>query len=137
LIEFQLITSALDLSLYHQTNTSISFLCRQELNSRSFIQPSETLTVKLRDGNGRGGFEGWGLRPRPAWFCLTLSPPHPAYGKNFLSPSPPLGAPRSPAPPRNTLLLVNLLATILIVFNKTCFVNKNILEIKNKFIPSN
>ena len=42
-----------------------------------------------------------------------------------------------PAPSRKTLLLVNLPTTITIVFNKTCFVNKNILEITNKFIPSN
>ena len=42
-----------------------------------------------------------------------------------------------PHPTCKTLLLINLATTIAIVFNKTCFINKNILEIKNKFIPSN
>ena len=76
---------------------------------------------------GRGGSEGCGLHPCPA--------PH--DGENFLVPSPPLEAPRNPAPSRRTLLLVNLPTTITIVFNKTCFVNKNILKITNKFILSN
>ena len=26
---------------------------------------------------GRGGAEGWGLRPRSAWFCLAASSPSP------------------------------------------------------------
>ena len=43
---------------------------------------------------GQGEVEGWGLRPRPT--------PH--DGKNFLTPSPTLGALRSPAPSRKTLL---------------------------------
>ena len=34
-------------ALYHQTKTPISFWCRQELNPRSLIQPSETLPVEL------------------------------------------------------------------------------------------
>ena len=86
---------------------------------------------------GQGRFEGWGLRPRPAWFFLIH--PHLALhdGENFLTPSLPLGAPRRPTPPHKTLLLVNLPSTITIVFNKTCFVSKNILEITNKLIPSN
>ena len=33
--------------LYHQTKTPISFWCRCRLSSRSFIQLSETLPVKL------------------------------------------------------------------------------------------
>ena len=33
--------------LYYQTKTPISFWCRQELKSRSFIQPSEALPVEL------------------------------------------------------------------------------------------
>ena len=53
----------------------------------------------------------------------------------FLSHPHPLG-PRE-TPPRKTLLLVNLPTIITIVFNKTYFVSKNILEIKNKFILSN
>ena len=35
------------IALYHQTKTSINFWCRQELNPRSLIQPSETLPVEL------------------------------------------------------------------------------------------
>ena len=62
-----------------------------------------------------GGSEGWGLRPRPAWFCLTPFPP---------------------ASPCKILFLVNLPTTITTISNKTCFVNKNILEITNKLIPS-
>ena len=52
---------------------------------------------------GRGGAEGWGLRPHPTWFYLTPSPlrsapprpapprPAPPDRENFLIPSPPLG----------------------------------------------
>ena len=47
---------------------------------------------------GRCEFEGWGLCPRPASHD----------GENFLAPSPPLGAPQSPAPPRKILFFVNL-----------------------------
>ena len=77
----------------------------------------------------------------------SLSPPHmvlfypisalPHMMGKISCPFPPLGAPRSPAPPRKTLLLVNLLTSITITFNKTCFVSKNIFEITNKFIRSN
>ena len=35
------------IALYHQTKTPISFWCRQGLNPRSLIQPSETLPVEL------------------------------------------------------------------------------------------
>ena len=48
--------------------------------------------VMSRDGNeaGRGGVEGWGLHPRPAWYCLVPSPPRPAWwGKlSHLIPNP-------------------------------------------------
>ena len=44
---FNLWRSLLMIALYHQSKTSISFWCRQGLNPRSLIQPSETLTVKL------------------------------------------------------------------------------------------
>ena len=43
---------------------------------------------------GQGGAKGWALCPGPAWF--------------YLAPFPPLGAPRSPASSRKTLLFVNL-----------------------------
>ena len=58
---------------------------------------------------GQGGAKGWGFRLCPARFCLAPSLPHPAPHdkENFLIPSPPLGALRSPAPPCKTLLFVN------------------------------
>ena len=37
------------IALYHQTKTPISFWCRRGLNSRSLIQPSETLPVELTE----------------------------------------------------------------------------------------
>ena len=38
-----------DDSFYHHIKTPISFWCRQRLNPRSFIQPLETLPVKLSE----------------------------------------------------------------------------------------
>ena len=64
-----------------------------------------------------------GFSPYLAWLCLISSLP--------------LRVLRSLVTTRKTLLLVNLLKTIIIVINKICFANKNILEITNKFIPSN
>ena len=37
------------IALYYQTKTPISFLCRQGLNPRSLIQPSEILSVELTE----------------------------------------------------------------------------------------
>ena len=37
------------IAIYHQTKTPISFWYRRELNSRSLIQPSETLPVELTE----------------------------------------------------------------------------------------
>ena len=83
----------------------------------------------------------WRIRSLPSSRMVLsysiLALPRPAWRRKFSCPIPPLGALRRPAPPRKTLLLVNLPTTITIVFNKTYFVNKNILEITNKFIPSN
>ena len=84
----------------------------------------------------RGESEGWGLRPRPHGFVFPNPDPPCMMGKIFLLHSSPLG-PVKPFPIHKTLLLVNLPTTVTIIFNKTCFVNKNILEIKNKFILSN
>ena len=75
--------------------------------------------------------------PTPHGFVLPHPCPAPHDGENFLAPSSPFGAPHSPAFPRKTQLFVNLSTIITIFFSKTCFVNKNILEITNKFIPSN
>ena len=46
---FNLWCSLLMIALYHQTKTPISFWCRQGLNPRSLIQPSETLPVELTE----------------------------------------------------------------------------------------
>ena len=35
------------IAFYHQTKTPIGFWCRRGLNTRSLIQPSETLPVEL------------------------------------------------------------------------------------------
>ena len=44
---FQPIVFALDNALYHQTKTLIGFWFSWRLNSRSLIQPSETLSIEL------------------------------------------------------------------------------------------
>ena len=66
---------------------------------------------------GWGGSEGWVVVP-----ILHDK-------ENYLAPSPLFGALRK--------IFVNFPTTITIVFNKTYFVNKNLLEITNKFIPTN
>ena len=75
----------------------------------------------------------------PALHNFVLPYPHPILHdkENFLTPSSSLGAPRSPAPPRKTILFVNLPNNKYNFFNETYFINKNILEIKTKFIRSN
>ena len=47
-----------------------------ELENKMFpiIYGGDTLGMAM----GRGGAEGWGIRPRPTWFCLAPSPPRPA-----------------------------------------------------------
>ena len=48
ILKFHLIVSiSYDYAIYYQIKTPISFWCRQELNSRSFIQLSKTLLVEL------------------------------------------------------------------------------------------
>ena len=42
-------------TLYHQIKTPINFLCRRELNIRSLIQPSETLSIELTETH-KGNF---------------------------------------------------------------------------------
>ena len=75
--------------------------------------------------------------PTPHSFVLLHPRPILHDEENFLTAFLPLRAPQSPTAPHKTLLLVNLPIAITIFFNKTCFVNKNILEITNKFIPLN
>ena len=64
---------------------------------------------------GWGGAEGWDLRPRPAWFCLTPSSSRPHDRKNFLTSSLPLETPRSPVLSSKTLLLL-MCSTISTIF---------------------
>ena len=44
---FNLWSPLLMITIYHQTQTSISFWCKRGLNPKSLIQPSETLAVDL------------------------------------------------------------------------------------------
>ena len=67
------------------------------------------ICINIRDGN-RGKVEVF--VPAPHGFVLPHpcpAPPRPVPhdGENFLTPSLPLRAPQSPAPPRKTLLFVN------------------------------
>ena len=70
-------------------------------------------------------------------FVLPNLRPAPHERGKFLTPSPPFGALRSPAPSRKTLLFVNFSYNYSNFFNETYFINKNIFEITTKFIPSN
>ena len=73
--------------------------------------------------------EEWGLCPVLHGFIL----PHPQLAphdrENFIISSLSLRAPRSPTPPRKTLLLVNLLTTITIFFIKTFLLVKIYLKL--------
>ena len=57
---------------------------------------------------GRGGAERWGLHPASHGFVLPQPCPALHDVEYFLTPSPLIGAPRSPVLPRKTLLFVNL-----------------------------
>ena len=78
---------------------------------------------------GWGEAERWGLRPR-------LAPPH-MMGKNF----PPHPCSLGPHEILSHLIKLYFLLifpiTSTIFFKETYFINKNILEITTKFIPSN
>ena len=90
---------------------------------------------------GQGGVEGWDLRPAPAPHGFVFPHPHPTPrdGKNFIASFSPPEAPQSSAPPRKTQnsSFCWFAQSYYYFFNKTYFINKNILEITNKFIPSN
>ena len=85
---------------------------------------------------GRGGSKGWGFTPALHGFVLPHPRPAHMMEKIFFPHPHPLGSRKPPILFRKTLFLVNLTTTITIVFNKTCIVNKNILESTNKFISS-
>ena len=105
-----------------------------ESNETSKFQPH-----KYGSAMGLAGLKDGALCPVPVLYGFVLPHLHPTLhvGKSFLAPSLPLGALWSPAPSHKTLRLVDLSTTITNFFNKTHFINKNILEITNKFISSN
>ena len=111
----------------------VLYVLNRTKSPRRLVLASSLATESLGLGMamGWGGAEGWGLRPCPAWIFLAPSSPRlaPHDGENFLPPPHPLRPPRSPAPTRKTLFLVNFPYNYYIFSNKmTCFNNKNILE---------
>ena len=92
----------------------------------------------VSDGNGarRGRRMGSSSPPRMVLSCPILAPPR-MTGKTFPPHPRPLG-PRE-APPHSIKLyfLIICPTTSTIFFNETYFIDKNILEITTKFIPSN
>ena len=86
-----------------------------------------------RDGNGAGSKDGIFI-PAPHNVVLFHSRLVPHDGENFLTPFPPLGAPPHPVK-LYFLLICSTISTIF--FSETYFINKNILKIITKFIPSN
>ena len=91
------------------------------------------------------GWQWGGAGPKdrvsaPTLHSFVLPHPHPTLydGENFLAPFPPFRALRSPIPPHPVKLHFLLICPqLLLFFNKTYLINKNIFEITNKFIPSN
>ena len=83
--------------------------CVVENLSRVFLS-EQPLILLCRDDNGAWRGRRMRSSSRPLWFYLAPSPPRPAQhdGENFLTPSPPLEAPRNHAPPHKVLLFVNL-----------------------------
>ena len=73
--------------------------------------------------------------------CMILSCPIPApprmTGNTFSPHSRPLGPHEASPHPVKLYFLLICLTTSTIFFNETYFINKNILEITTKFIPSN
>ena len=72
-----------------------------ESNTRKSIKKKYYKRIGM--AMGRGGAEGWDLRPGPTWTFLAPSSPRPARRGKFLTPSPPLKALRRPVKPRPTL----------------------------------
>ena len=85
-------------------------------------------------GRGRAGLKDGVFVPSSCGFVLPHLFPTPHDRENFFTPSLPL---RAPPHPIKLYFLLICLTTSTIVFNETYFINKNILEITTKFIPSN
>ena len=114
--------------LYLWPNSWISKLLYDFFDCSTYITFFITITIPTRDGNGagRGGAKGWGIRPCPAWFCLAPSSSRLHDGENFLTPSPPLGGPWSPALPYPVKLYFLLICPT----TSTIFLMKHISLIK-------
>ena len=76
---------------------------------------------------GLGGAKGWDLCPHPYRMTRKIFLPHPR----------PLRPYEVPPLPEKLYLLLICPQLLHFFFNKTYFINKNILEITNKFISSN
>ena len=77
-----------------------------------------------RDGNGVGRVQRMGSTP-PPYKILSCPIPAPHDRDNFITPSPPLGAPRSPTLSHKTLLLL-----LICLITSTIFLMKPISLIK-------
>ena len=86
---------------------------------------------------GRGGAEGWGLRPHLAWFCLALPVPPRMTGNTF-SPHPCSLRPReAPSHPVKLYFLLICLITSTIFLMKLISLIKIYLKLQIYFIKSN
>ena len=56
--------------------------CRKKVKEKTKKKQDKVdikpVTLQVGMAMGRGGVEGWDLRPRPAWIFLAPSPPRPA-----------------------------------------------------------
>ena len=96
------------------------------------------IIIYFRDGNGVGWSQRMGSSSPPR---MVLSYPIPALphmtGKTFSPHSRPLGPREALSHPIKLYFLLICPTTSTVFFNETYFINKNILEITTKFIPSN
>ena len=86
---------------------------------------------------GQGGAKDGVFTLAPHGFVLPHPYSAPHNMENFVTPSPPLGPHEALTYLVKLYFLLIFLTTITIFFNKTYFINKNILEITTKFILSN
>ena len=80
--------------------------------------------------------KSWLCHCAPYGFVLPHPYPAPAWRKYFLTHPRPLG-PREALPYPVKLYFLLFALQLVHFFNETYFINKNILEITTKFIPSN
>ena len=92
----------------------------------SILGPLVTIGMAM----GRGGAKRWGLCPRLYGFVLPHPHPVPNDGENFLTPSPPLGASRSPASPVKLYFLLICPTTSIIFLMKPISMIKIYLKLQ-------